>query len=88
MSSQIIIDSDLTLEDAIKQNPAPICPEEILKPQKLVEVFYYSFEGKLHTGQLVVDKELAQDVGDIFNLIKNIKFPITPVIPISNTKFY
>jgi len=38
-----IIDSYLTFEEALKQNPEFICPEEVIKKQRLLEVVYYSF---------------------------------------------
>ncbi len=86
MTSKIIIDSKLSPEEAIKQNPKKLCSEEILKRQSLLEVVYFSFDGKLHQGQIVVDKDLKQDILDLFKFIREIKFPLTSVIPISDIR--
>lgn len=67
----------------IKQNPDNICPQDIFDRQKLLEVQYYSFDDELHDGQIIVHEELARDVTDLFTLVKDTKFPITSVIPIS-----
>ena len=48
----------------------------------LVDVLYYSFDGRKHQGQLLVNKEMEDDVYDIFSLIEKIFFPVGKVIPI------
>lgn len=78
-ASTLIIDSDLTLEEAIAGSTAP---KNIIAEQVLVDVEYYSFDGKLHRGQLVIHKELQQNIVAIFELIKQEKFPIARVVPI------
>ncbi len=83
-----LIDSSLTKEEALKQNPDSICPEHILKQQKLIEVFYYSLDSKLHKGQVVINKALTEDVKDAFGLTEKIKFPITSAIPMADPKFH
>ncbi|MDR3665355.1 MAG: M15 family metallopeptidase [Ignavibacteriaceae bacterium] len=61
--------------------------KEIPKPNtknlKIIDVEYYSFDNKLHTGQVVIHKDLAKDIIEIFALIKEKKFPIKKVIPIN-----
>lgn len=84
----VIIDSALSIRDAIKQNPALPCPPDILARQKLITVRYYSFDGNIHQGQIVVDEDLVTDVKDAFILLLQEKFPITSVIPIADPKFY
>ena len=76
---KIVVDSDLTFDQAITGSSAPA---SIIKDLELVRVFYYSFDGRLHLGQIVVHKELSKDVKDIFEIIKKNKFPVAKVVPI------
>lgn len=76
---QIIIDSEMTLSDALAGSKAP---KNILDNLIILNVEYFSFDSKIHKGQLVIHKDLAKDVIYIFNLIKEKKFPIEKVIPI------
>jgi hypothetical protein len=48
----------------------------------IADVKYYSFDKKLHKGQLVVHKELKADIEKIFNLILEKKFPVKMCKPI------
>ncbi len=79
-----IIDSDMTLEEALRK----ASPLEFKKRQKLVEVVYYSFDGKIHKGQLVIDEKLVEDIREVFRVMLKYKFPITSVIPISHNCFF
>ena len=74
-----IKDCNYTFATAMRATNAP---KEIKKKLTLVTVEYYSFDGKLHSGQLIIDKALKKDIIDIFKLIKKNKFPIDKVIPI------
>lgn len=65
----------------------PKCPKEIWKRQKVVKVKYYSFDGKIHKGQLLVDRSLAKDIKIIFKVALAEKFPIHSVIPVSHPNF-
>ena len=76
---KIVIDSDYTLEEALEGSSVPYNIKENLR---LVEVSYYSFDNRLHRGQLIVHKELVSDIIEIFQLIKKEKFPVAKVIPI------
>jgi len=78
-SEQIIIDSDLSFSQAISGTNAP---KEVIDNLILLNVEYYGFDKKLHRGQLVIHKDLKQDVVEIFEFIKSSKFPIEKVIPI------
>lgn len=78
-SEQIIIDSDLSFSQAISGTNAP---KEVIDNLILLNVEYYGFDKKLHRGQLVIHKDLKQDVEEIFEFIKSSKFPIEKVIPI------
>ncbi|MBL7998325.1 MAG: M15 family metallopeptidase [Candidatus Kapabacteria bacterium] len=48
----------------------------------LVDVYYYSFDGKLHKGQLLIASPLVEDIRGIFQDILAAGFPIAKVIPI------
>jgi hypothetical protein len=74
-----IIDSDMTFEQAIKGTTAP---DDVIKELCLINVRYYSFDMKLHQGQIVVNKSVKEDVIAMFNLIEETKFPIGKAIPI------
>lgn len=74
-----IIDSDITLEKALEGTSAP---EEVTNRLAIVSVCYYSTDGLLHQGQIVVDSCLKEEVISLFDYIKEIKYPIEMVIPI------
>ncbi|MFA6136364.1 MAG: M15 family metallopeptidase [Candidatus Paceibacterota bacterium] len=84
----IIIDSNLTEQEVKLQNPLLPCPEEILENQKVLGVRYWSFDNKLHQGQIVIDKRLEKDIIQIFEAIEKEEFPITSVVPASDPKFH
>jgi len=88
MYSEITIDSSLDKTAALRQNPSLFCPEDIIKCQEIIEVMYYSFDGKIHQGQIVIHRELIEDVRKIFNLILEQRFPITSVIPDADPRFH
>ena len=75
-----VIDADFKLEEALEGTNIPAYIKDDLV---LVNVQYYGFEGLLHQGQLVVNNKISNDIKDIFQFIKKIKFPIEKVIPIS-----
>ena len=76
-----VIDSDMAFEEAVA---GISIPQSILENLRLVDVYYYGFDDKLHKGQLVVHKDVVLDVIEIFELIRESRFPIGKVIPISN----
>lgn len=79
MPEKIIIDSSMSFAEAVEGSEAPI---EVIDSLSLVDVLYYSFDGKRHSGQIIVDSRLEDDVYEIFELIEKLKFPIGKVIPI------
>jgi hypothetical protein len=83
----MIIDSDMSYEDALRQNPESPCPPEILAAQRVLTVRYYGFDGLLHQGRMVVHTKLVQEVVDLFDLFRQMRFPLTSVIPISDPRF-
>lgn len=75
-----VIDSDIDFDEAVAgQN----IPQSVLENLRLVNVYYYGFDDKLHKGQLVVHKEIVLDMIEIFEIIRELRFPIGKVIPIS-----
>ena len=58
-------------------------PKDALENLCLIEVQYYGFDGKLHQGQLIMNKAVKKDIEEIFALILKEKFPIEKVIPVN-----
>lgn len=81
-----IIDSKMSKKEAF-DGLDPNCPKEIRERQKIVKVKYYSFDKKIHQGQIVVDKDLVEDVKKVFDAALKERFPIYSVIPVSDKKF-
>jgi hypothetical protein len=78
--SELINDSELNFAEAVS---GLNIPQNILENLELVDVYYYGFDNRLHKGQLVVHKDAVQDIEEIFRFIKESRFPITKVVPIS-----
>lgn len=76
---ELIIDSDMTFAESIKGTQAP---KPLLDSLNLLNVEYYSFDKKLHRGQILVHNLIKDDVIAFFELAKKTKFPIKKVIPI------
>lgn len=77
--SAIITDCNYTFEEATKGTKAP---KHIINQLELINVKYYSMDGKIHQGQVLVNKKIADDIIEIFNFMLEVKFPIYQVIPI------
>jgi hypothetical protein len=78
-NEEVISDSAMSFSEAIEGTTAP---EEIIDSLSLVDVLYYSFDGKRHQGQIIINSVLEDDVYEIFVLLEKIKFPVGRVIPI------
>jgi len=74
-----IMDSRMTLREALEGTRAPT---DVARELCLVDVRYYSFDGMLHQGQLVVHKDVRADVEEIFRLIERLRFPVNKAVPI------
>ena len=57
-------------------------PSEIKKNLTLASVRFFSYDGEVRKGQLVVYMELAEEVQRIFNTLLEIQFPIQEITPI------
>ena len=77
----VVIDSNMSFDEAVKGSKAP---RELIESLCLLDVEYYSFDKKLHRGQLVVHKDRRDDVEEIFKLIRDTKFLVKKVVPIVN----
>ena len=78
-NEEIITDSAMSFAEAIAGTTAP---EEIIDSLSLCDILYYSFDGKRHQGQIIVNCALEDDVYEIFALMEKLKFPVSKVIPI------
>jgi len=78
-TSAVIVDANYTLEESMEGTTVPA---SIKKNLELITVQYYGFDGLLHQGQLLVNNSVADDLINIFNFIKQTKFPVEKVIPI------
>jgi len=79
-----IVDSNITLHEALRK----YAPFEIKRRQMVVDVFYYSFDDRVHKGQVVIDERLVSDIRKVFRVALRTKFPIASVIPISHDRFH
>jgi len=77
-TEDIIVDSSMSFSEAVEGINAPL---EIIDLLSMIDVCYYSFDGRKHQGQIIVNRELEDDVYDIFNLIEKILFPVGKVVP-------
>jgi peptidoglycan L-alanyl-D-glutamate endopeptidase CwlK len=79
IKKKTIIDANLTFDQAVSGSNAPL---SVLSNLRLLKVSYYSFDGNLHVGQLLVNYKCAGSLALVFREILRTKFPIESVIPI------
>jgi len=82
-----VTDCHISLKDALTKKTGMPIPEHILHNQVILDLIYYSFDGKFHQGQLVIDKQLAEDIREVFSVAEKERFPIFSVIPVSHPGF-
>jgi peptidoglycan L-alanyl-D-glutamate endopeptidase CwlK len=75
----VIVDSGMDFSGAIAGTAAP---REVLETLCLIDVHYLGFDGRRHRGQLVIHRDLATDVWEIFALMESLKFPVAGAVPI------
>lgn len=80
-SDEIIVDSNLTFEQAIQGSKAP---KHIIDSLVLIDVLYFSDDKKIHKGQVLINKIVEKDIRDIFEMMLKMQFTIKKVIPINN----
>lgn len=76
---EIIIDSQMTFDEAIAGTKAP---QDMINQLVLINVDYYSTDNKLHRGQLLINRSIEKDIVAIFDSIKVWRFPIIQAVPI------
>ena len=81
----IIIDSHYTFDEAITGTKAP---KEIIDQLELIDVQYYSTDEKLHQGQILTNKVLANDLKEIFKFILKSGFEVEHAIPAVKYNWY
>lgn len=69
----------MTLPQALAGSSAP---PEILARLALLELSFFDFEGELQRGQLVVARDLADEVRDIFADVLAARFPVFGMTPV------
>lgn len=74
-----VIDSNTTLTFALRGTDAPL---EVANEMAIVDVEYYSIDSMLHRGQVVINRDLVDDIIEIFAYIKEIRYPVEMVIPV------
>lgn len=74
-----IIDASYTFDEAVEYTEAP---EEIISQLELVDVYYISTDGKIHKGQVVTNRQIANDIKEIFSFMLDEGFVIEKAIPI------
>jgi|GEM_PF-448605 len=82
-----IVDSDMTREEAVLRGVSPKAPAAVLERQAVVDVRYRGFDGRIHRGQIVVDRSLVGEVREAFRKALRAGFPIHSVIPVSHPRF-
>ncbi len=79
MDVEVIVDSAMTVDEAIAGTTAP---QEVLDLLCLVDLRYRGFDGRLHAGQIVLHRKLAEEVREIFSLLEKWNFPVGGAVPI------
>ncbi len=78
-ADSVTIDSNITITESLKETKAP---QKVINNIRLIEVEYFSMDGKLHKGQLQIHKDVVSDIQTVFKLMREIKFPVAKAIPI------
>jgi hypothetical protein len=81
------IDSLLSSKDALQCDQASPAPRDILDALTVIEVAHWAFDGREHVGQLVLHKDIAEEIKIIFEVLRCLYFPIAQIIPISHPSF-
>ena len=75
----MIMDSALDFDKAVAGTAAP---REVVETLVLIDVRYRDFDDRLHAGQLLLHRDLAAEIGELFALMERWRFPIASVAPI------
>jgi hypothetical protein len=77
--TSVIVDCNYSFEQAIEGSKAP---DSVLTELKLINVRYYSIDGKVHAGQILTNKKIAGIISQMFEYMLLKKFPVAHAIPI------
>lgn len=77
---KIITDSKMTFNEAVSGIEIP---EKTRNSLCLIDVEYFSFDDKIHCGQILINKNLSKDIKAVFKELKELHFPVKSAIPIS-----
>lgn len=80
----IIIDSDMTPSQAMADHPGRPAPQQIRDKQRLLTIRHWSYDGKVHQGQMVVHERIAPQVLSGFGQMFKERIPVAKVVPVSN----
>jgi hypothetical protein len=75
---EIIIDSNLTFDQALENTRAP---KNVIESLVLLDIEYISLDNKIHRGQIMVNKSVENEVKQFFKLLLQDKFIIEKMIP-------
>ena len=75
----LVIDSELTFEEATQGS---IAPESMIRQLVLLDVDYLSTDGKIHRGQVLTNKKIETHIRHMFNFMLENDFVVEKVIPI------
>ena len=79
VTEDTLIDSRYTFEEAIAGSKAP---QHIVDQLKLIEVTYLSVDGKIHKGQILTNREIAEDLICLFDFMFDQQFVVEKAVPI------
>ena len=79
VKNEVIVDCRYTLKEAISGSGAP---QSVLDQLELINVRYYSTDGKVHQGQILTNKKMVDKIKTIFQFILTNKFPVAHAIPV------
>ena len=65
VNKEIIVDCNYTFAEAIEGTKAP---RSVTEQLELIDVEYYSMDGKIHRGQILTNKKLVADIKLHLNL--------------------
>ncbi len=82
-----IIDSNMSIESALRPNPNCEIPERIFWNQVMITVKYLSFDGKYHQGQIILDKKLQKDIKEFFEFLLKEKFRVNKAVPVAHEDY-
>ena len=74
-----IVDSNYSFAEAIIGSHAP---KHIIDKLKLITVHYISTDGRIHRGQILTHRQIADDLSEMFDFMLSLGFVVEKVIPI------